>query len=172
MRGNAAGTRPATLSANLGIGSGEVRRSNMASAGKGAGAALLLAVVASLPLSAAAAKADFGKYEYDSHCAVCHGQSGKGDGPYASLGDRDQAVANLTTLAKRNGGVFPFQRVYETIDGTVAVKAHGTSDMPIWGQRYRAQAGEVMFDVPYDPEVYVRTRILALTEYLSRLQAK
>jgi len=138
--------------------------------GAGSSAALLIAAAALSPLSAVAAKTDFGKYEYDSHCAVCHGASGKGDGPYAGLGD--QSVANLTTLAKRNGGMFPFQRVYETIDGTVPVKAHGTADMPIWGQRYRAQAPEVMLDVPYDPEVYVRTRILALTEYVSRLQAK
>ena len=27
-------------------------------------------------------------------------------------------------------------------------------------------------DVPYDPEVYVRTRILSLVEYLNRLQLK
>jgi len=27
-------------------------------------------------------------------------------------------------------------------------------------------------DTPYDPEVYVRTRILALIDYIYRLQAK
>lgn len=50
--------------------------------------------------------------------------------------------------------------------------SHGTRDMPIWGQDYRVRAAEYYMDVPYDSELFVRTRILALAEYLSRLQAK
>ena len=34
------------------------------------------------------------------------------------------------------------------------------------------EAANYYFEVPYDPEAYVRTRILALLEYISRLQAK
>ena len=30
----------------------------------------------------AATRVDAGKYEYDAHCAICHGLSGKGDGPF------------------------------------------------------------------------------------------
>ena len=37
---------------------------------------------------------------------------------------------------------------------------------------YLAKARQSNMDVPYDPEAYVRTRILALTEYVYRLQAK
>jgi hypothetical protein len=44
--------------------------------------------------------------------------------------------------------------------------------MPIWGRDYSLKAAEAYFDVPYDPEAYVRTRMLALTEYIARLQAK
>jgi hypothetical protein len=44
--------------------------------------------------------------------------------------------------------------------------------MPIWGLDYLAKGGQSYKDVPYDPEVFVRTRILALTEYIYRLQAK
>jgi len=125
-----------------------------------------------LPMISAAQehKIDRGKQEYDTHCAVCHGLKGKGDGLYAGFGS--QFVANLTTLTKRNKGVFPFARVYESIDGTELVKAHGPRDMPIWGSDYRGRAGEYYLDVPYDPDVYARARILALTEYVYRLQEK
>jgi len=115
-------------------------------------------------------KTDFGQREYDGQCAVCHGKLGKGDGPYAGI--VDTRIADLTTLTKRNGGVFPMQRVYETIDGRQSVKAHGPRDMPVWGARYLIAATEASFDVPYDPEAYVRTRILALSEYINRLQVK
>ena len=115
-------------------------------------------------------KFDFGKREYEGQCAVCHGKLGKGDGPYAGI--VDTRIADLTTLAKKNNGVFPFQKVYEVVDGRQTVKAHGPRDMPVWGNRYLAASRDAAFDVPYDPEAYVRTRVLALTEYVNRLQAK
>jgi hypothetical protein len=34
------------------------------------------------------------------------------------------------------------------------------------------KAGEYYMDVPYDSEAYVRARILALIDYISRLQVK
>jgi mono/diheme cytochrome c family protein len=78
-----------------------------------------------------------GKYEYEAHCAVCHGLKGEGDGPYANFVMK--RVSNLTMLSKSNNGVFPFTRVYETIDGTVLFTAHGPKDMPIWGREYRGR---------------------------------
>lgn len=117
-------------------------------------------------------KVDLGKREYDANCAVCHGVQGKGDGPYSGIGDLRIPAADLTTLSKRNSGVFPFVRVYEFIDGTQVVKAHGTREMPIWGTDYRVKGAEYYMELPYNPEAYVRGRILALTEYVYRLQAK
>jgi mono/diheme cytochrome c family protein len=114
------------------------------------------------------------KYEYEARCAVCHGLKGEGDGPYANFVMKP--VSNLTILSKSNGGVFPFTRVYETIDGTVQLTAHGPKDMPIWGREYRGAiiSGMKGMDfVPYiDPESFARARILALTEYIYTLQAK
>ncbi|MGA8055102.1 MAG: c-type cytochrome [Burkholderiales bacterium] len=122
----------------------------------------------------AAEPVDLGKTEYKNNCAVCHGLSGKGDGPFKGIVDVP-AGADLTTLAKRNNGVFPFVRVYETIDGTQMIKAHGTREMPIWGADYRLRATGQRDDVGnylYDTDAFVRGRILALTEYVYRLQAK
>lgn len=50
--------------------------------------------------------------------------------------------------------------------------AHGPRDMPVWGWQYSIKSAETHMDVPYSPEAFVRTRVLALTEYISRLQSK
>jgi mono/diheme cytochrome c family protein len=118
-------------------------------------------------------KIDLGKREYMNKCAVCHGQSGKGDGGVADV--LKVAPTDLTTLSKKNGGVFPFERVLMSIDGRQVVKGHGDRDMPIWGSDYsreKAQAGEYYFDTPYDMEMYTRARILSIIDYLHRIQAK
>ena len=78
-------------------------------------------------------------------------------------------------LSQRNGGTFPFQRIYDIIDGTVMISAHGTKQMPIWGQVYTLKSEENYFTwraFPWDDQPFVRARILALTEYVSRLQLK
>lgn len=113
---------------------------------------------------------DLGKVEYESNCATCHGLTGKGDGP--SAGFVDPKIADLTTLAKTNGGILPVAAMYDVISGEREVRGHGSSDMPVWGREYRIKAAEYYIDVPYDPEAYVRARILALIEYINRLQAK
>jgi len=80
-----------------------------------------------------------GELEYQNHCAICHGVDGKGDGimsKYLTIRPSD-----LTQIAKKNAGRFPFWQVYRTIDGREEVRGHGTRDMPIWGDRFRADAG-------------------------------
>ena len=116
--------------------------------------------------SLTAGSIDIGKHEYDTHCAEC----GKGDGPYVQLLRVGTVLPNLTELSKKNSGVYPFLRVYWTIDGTVPVRAHGSANMPIWGQVYKFQSQNL--DPLYDSELFARTKIFALTEYVWRLQAK
>jgi mono/diheme cytochrome c family protein len=139
-------------------------------------AALIGAAAIGLPLFTCGQQADtgkemdVGKREYDANCAVCHGRNGKGDGPNAGMGG--VRPADLTTLTQRNGGWFPFARVYEFIDGRRLVKAHGSREMPVWGLAYRAEAAESYAQAPSTAEAHVRDRILALTEYVYRLQVK
>jgi mono/diheme cytochrome c family protein len=130
----------------------------------GAGLGLLLGTA-----MAQTGKVDLGKQEYESNCAVCHGNAGKGNGPYAPMLQRKPP--DMTQLSKQNGGVFPINRMYEMIDGA-DVPSHGSRDMPIWGRAYRIQAGEYYVDTPYNSEAFVRARILALVEYINRLQVK
>lgn len=114
-----------------------------------------------------------GKYDYEEHCAVCHGFNGKGDGIFSSLLKSGTVVPNLTELSKKNNGVFPFTHVYGSIDGTVPLSAHGSKEMPIWGPRFKAETAERFYDIlRIDREAIVRARILALTEYIYRLQAQ
>lgn len=130
-------------------------------------AAALLAVSGA---ASAGEKKDIGKMEYQSNCASCHGVQGKGDGvnkPWLT-----KSPSDLTVLSKQNGGVFPFARVYEVIDGRQDVKGHGSRDMPVWGYDYSVKAAEYYMDVPYDAEGFVRARILALIDYVNRLQGK
>lgn len=135
--------------------------------------AALVAVAAMSALVGSAADAQaskIGQREYRNSCAVCHGVCGKGDGSYGYI--VEAKIPDLTLLQKSNGGIFPVTRIYETIDGGLMVKAHGTREMPIWGDRYRIEAAEYYIDVRYDDRAFVRARILALIEHLATLQVK
>ena len=98
---------------------------------------------------------------FRSHCAACHGEKGNGDGPVApALKSR---VPQLTTLARRNHGEFPADRVRSIIAGGQAGAAHGSSEMPVWGP--------IFHQIENDQDLgYIRLR--NVTEYLRTLQQK
>ena len=116
--------------------------------------------------------ASLGEAEYLDSCAICHGALGKGDGPLASY--LKNSVPALTGLAKANGGVFPVSNLYAIIDGTKVTGAHGTRKMPAWGRTYSLQAERDLrrFSLGYEDrrQTYVRSRILALIEFLASIQ--
>jgi mono/diheme cytochrome c family protein len=69
---------------------------------------------------------------FNSYCAVCHGKTGKGDGP--AVPALKTPVPDLTTFAQRHGGKFSSVEVELAISGTdKRMPAHGAPDMPIWG---------------------------------------
>lgn len=115
--------------------------------------------------------ADVGKWEYTLSCAVCHGDSGKGDGRLVEY--LKKSPTDLTKIQKNNEGVFPFDRLYDVIDGTEAVGPHGPREMPIWGRDYSQEAGEYFGSAtPKGIESFVRGRIIALVGYIYTLQEK
>jgi mono/diheme cytochrome c family protein len=143
---------------------------------------IALAAVAAITIGSAeqtfAEEFDPGKAEYQSSCAPCHGTDGKGNGSVSAL--LKLPPPDLTVLAMKNNGVFPFKSVYESIDGRKTVMAHGTRDMPIWGDRYAPEPTNALIPRPsenvlsrfLDPETVVRMRILAVIDYLNRIQEK
>lgn len=94
---------------------------------------------------------------FTSYCAVCHGKEGKGDGPAAKA--LAKAPADLTKLSARNNGQFPEIRVRRYIEGLDEVAAHGTRDMPMWGDLFRSLNRDT-----------AQIRIQALAEYLKAMQ--
>ncbi|MBZ5559041.1 MAG: cytochrome c [Acidobacteriia bacterium] len=104
------------------------------------------------PTSAADAKKMF-----DSYCAVCHGKDGKGGGPAAKA--LAKAPADLTKLSARNNGTFPDVHVRRYIEGLDEVAAHGSRDMPMWGDLFRSLNRDT-----------AQIRIAGLAEYLKAMQ--
>ena len=109
--------------------------------------------------------ADFvptGEAMFRQYCAACHGLNAKGHGP-ARVALKVPA-ADLTTLAKRHGGDFPYDYVTNILRFGPGVAAHGSSDMPTWGALFQYMDN-------YN-ETSVQKRIKNLTTYLATLQEK
>jgi len=115
---------------------------------------------------------DVGMTEFLSSCAACHGADGKGNGPLRQV--LKSTPSDLTTLSKKNNGVFPKNAVYEIIDGRKFVEAHGPREMPIWGFRYIPSPYEALHPTGGDrgSEATIRLHILALVDHLSGMQEK
>jgi mono/diheme cytochrome c family protein len=105
----------------------------------------------------------YGPDVFAFYCATCHGHDGKGSGPVAPA--LKTPPADLTQIARRNGGTFPTRRVenYVTNGDVKPIPAHGTGEMPIWGPTFRG----------LDPsDSRVKVRIANLVAYVESIQAK
>lgn len=116
--------------------------------------------------TAAAQEMSYGEAEYLNSCAVCHGAEGKGDGPLAD--ELLKRPADLTRLAERNGGTFPYWRVFAVIDGRYIVPGHGDRDMPVWGRQFLEEDAKIYG--PSGGEIVTTERIHNLAGYIQSLQ--
>jgi mono/diheme cytochrome c family protein len=131
---------------------------------------LATAVLASAllaPMLVAEAKPDSeavakGAIVYGRFCVACHGTGGLGDGPVAK--DLSVPVPDLTTLAARNEGRYPHERVQRIIKSGEPLRGHGTPDMPAWGDAFKKTEGTDA----RTPEEAIRS----LTHYIWSLQRK
>lgn len=103
-----------------------------------------------------------GKEMFMSYCASCHGKDAKGHGPAAAA--LNQPPANLTTLAKRNNGKYPSDKVSSVLHGQANLTAHGDQEMPVWGP--------VFWRMSQGHEEQVQMRIVNLNKYLESIQEK
>ena len=135
-------------------------------------AAFVLAISTLVPSSVAVADSmsKLGADEFQSYCANCHGIDGKGSGDMADL--LTVKPADLTILAKNNGGSFPRDHVVAVIDGRMNVRAHGSRDMPIWGYWFSKDVARQQIFHGAAQDVAVEARIDALAAYIETLQEK
>ena len=98
---------------------------------------------------------------FHAYCSSCHGVDGKGNGPAAPA--LNTKPADLTTIAQRNGGVFPTERVRKIIAGDAQIIAHGSREMPVWGP--------IFHRVEWDQDLGA-VRLQNVTKYLESIQQK
>jgi mono/diheme cytochrome c family protein len=103
-----------------------------------------------------------GKQMFNSYCAVCHGNDGKGNGPAASA--MKTPPADLTLVAQKNGGKYPSAHVASVIRGQATLASHGNSEMPVWGPLFSS--------ISQGHAAEVQQRISNLVQYIDTLQAK
>jgi mono/diheme cytochrome c family protein len=103
-----------------------------------------------------------GQEMYKQFCAACHGADAKGDGP-AAAGLKTRP-SDLTTLAKRHGGKFPYDYVSTILRFGPGLAAHGSSNMPTWGPIFSI--------IEKSNEKAVQERVKRLSAYLASLQEK
>jgi mono/diheme cytochrome c family protein len=103
-----------------------------------------------------------GEESFVTYCASCHGIGGRGDGPVAEA--LKSPPPDLTQLRGKYGGVFEVDSVYAYIDGSRDVQAHGTREMPVWGNIWVDERRTTMEDVDL--------RMRELVEYLRTLQVE
>jgi mono/diheme cytochrome c family protein len=103
-----------------------------------------------------------GKQMYTSYCAPCHGIDGRGHGPAA--GALKAPPTDLTGLAKAYHGKYPDTHVISVMKFGAEVPAHGSAEMPVWGQIL----GQMNKANPQERDL----RAANLSRYLETLQVK
>jgi len=110
----------------------------------------------------ASTTASSGATLYKRHCAVCHGNDLKGNGP-APAPFREE-TPDLTALAKRHEGIFPDAYVADVLKDGVKIEAHGPAEMPLWGTTFQEAEGLT--------GAQVTQRIADLVSYIKSKQQK
>jgi mono/diheme cytochrome c family protein len=108
--------------------------------------------------------AEVGRAIFEDNCVTCHGSGGKGDGPAAASLPRKPA--NLTTIAARNGGAFPWDKVMSQIDGYTRTGPHQV--MPQFGEGYDGEM--VLFDAGDGIPTPTPKPLVELASYLESIQ--
>lgn len=126
---------------------------------------LLSALLVAAACGREASVAQDGRDTFLRYCASCHGPEGRGDGPLAPT--LTKPPADLTQLAKKNGGRFDEHAVLAFIDGRRQVAAHGSRDMPVWGAVFEEEGR----DEPY-PAYQSLLKSRFLVDYLRTIQAE
>jgi mono/diheme cytochrome c family protein len=99
---------------------------------------------------------------YKQYCAVCHGNDLKGNGP--APGPFKRSPPDLTTLARRHDGKFPYAYVSNVLRNGINTPDHASAEMPVWGTLFTT--------IDRSDQAQVTLRITNLTIYVESRQAK
>lgn len=107
-----------------------------------------------------------GKLDYDRYCAGCHGVHGKGDGAALQVVPGSKPT-DLTRLSATHGGQFPYDEVFQVIEGRRRISGHSDvdSNMPLWGLLFQTEGKEFS----PESEATVKRRISDLVSYVQTL---
>ena len=126
-------------------------------------------VLLSLPVLVVGEMDSIGKLEFQKNCAACHGMDGTGrNAPFLDF--MKKSPPDLTMIAKRNGGTYPYKQVFTLIQDPAGNRAHGSADMPVWGERYGMEVNEQYGSLAPRFAKEVEARILELVFYLASIQ--
>lgn len=103
-----------------------------------------------------------GRDLFQFYCATCHGRDAKGDGTVAAA--LKTPPADLTTIARRNGGQFPKAKVTAFVsEEQPPILSHGPREMPVWGPIFRGLDSS---------DTRAKLRITNLVSYIESMQVK
>lgn len=105
-----------------------------------------------------------GAGDYAALCASCHGDDARGDGPDAA--GLKPAPPDLTLIAREHDGTFPRAQVMSRIYGYTM----GSSDSPMPAFGHLLEGKTVLYDSGDGRETPTPWRLVALSQYLERLQ--
>ncbi len=105
---------------------------------------------------------DNGRQHYVRYCASCHGIEGGGDGPVAEA--LTVPPTDIRMYRRDNDGVFSVDDLIEIIKGAKDVRAHGSREMPVWGNIWTEVNGRAV------PDEQVDRRVNELVEYIRSVQ--
>jgi mono/diheme cytochrome c family protein len=105
-----------------------------------------------------------GAQMYLDYCAACHGKDARGNG--AAGPALKVPATDLTSLAKKNKGVYPSDHIGAVLEFGVPISAHGSAEMPVWGSLFRSLSTNAT------SRAAVNQRIANLNKYIQSLQVK
>ena len=97
---------------------------------------------------------------YEAYCTGCHGKDGRGK----TIAARYCTVppADLSQLARNNGGIYPAKKVCQILQYGTGKTAEGQGYMPVWEPLLKSMNDE--------PPWITKARIYNLADYVGMLQ--
>ena len=111
-----------------------------------------------------------GRSEFLELCADCHREDATGNGPLTK--NLTKIPPDLTGIKRRGHGKFDDKEIFDWIIGLNMPDAHGTREMPIWGDWLMDEALEdsTSLTAARDAEQEVERRVKAIVAYLKSIQ--